>query len=139
MGKLTIGRALGVALLLLAVLVGPANAAVPADRYGFVHGCYSLQASNGQPIAPASGPFRMQATALGEYLLSGVHEDFLADPGSGTPTAQAAPSTAAEWAVIGNQNGGYTLKNKSTSNTIAFTPISASGWSSSTGSRAWSS
>ena len=88
------GRALGVALAVIAVMAGTANASVPRDRYGFVHGCYSLEDENGQPIAPASGPYRMQATTLGEYLLYGVHEDFLADPGSGTPTPAAAPSTA---------------------------------------------
>ncbi len=70
---MTMGRALGVALVVIAVMAGTAQAAVPPDRYGFAHGCYSLQDESAQLIAPASGPFRMQATTLGEYLLYGVH------------------------------------------------------------------
>ena len=101
------GRALGVALVVIAVTAGTAQAAVPPDRFGFAHGCYSLQDESAQLIAPASGPFRMQATTLGEYLLYGVHQDFLADPGTGTPAPAAAPSTAAEWRVTGNPNAGY--------------------------------
>jgi hypothetical protein len=127
MGKVTMGRALGVALVVIALTAGAAQAAEPSDRYGFVHGCYSLQDAGGQLIAPASGPFRMQATTLGEYLLYGVHEDFLADPGTGTPAPAAAPSTAAEWEVTGNPNAGYTLKNKATDNRIRVTALSATG------------
>ena len=121
------GRALGVALAVIAVMAGTANASVPRDRYGFVHGCYSLEDENGQPIAPASGPYRMQATTLGEYLLYGVHEDFLADPGSGTPTPAAAPSTAAEWKITGNLNAGYKLHNKDTNNVVPVTFLSQTG------------
>ena len=62
MRKMTMGRALGMALVVIAVTAGTAQAAVPADRYGFAHGCFSLQDQSGQLIAPASGPFRMQAT-----------------------------------------------------------------------------
>ena len=43
------------------------------DRYSLVNGCYQLQLSSRQQL----GPFRMQATALGQYLLYGVHQDFL--------------------------------------------------------------
>ncbi len=117
-------RALGVAMVVIAVTVAPAQASVPTDRYGFVHGCYSLQNQSGQLIAPASSPFRMQATTLGEYLLYGVHEDFLADPGTGIPTPAAAPSTAAEWEVKGNPNAGYSLKNKATNKLIRVTFLS---------------
>jgi hypothetical protein len=124
MPNMTMRAALGVALVTIAVTAGSAQAAVPYDRYGFVHGCYSFQDGGGQLIAPESGPFRMQATTLGEYLLYGVHEDFLADPGTGTPTAAATPSTAAEWAVTGNPNAGYKLKNKATNNVIPVTVLS---------------
>jgi hypothetical protein len=127
MGKMTMSRALGVALVVIALTAGGAQAAVPYDRYGFVHGCYSFQDGGGQMIAPAAGPFRMQATTLGEYLLYGVHEDFLADPGTGTPTPAAAPSTAAEWEVTGNLDAGYRLKNKATNNVIPVTVLSESG------------
>src|SRR5437899_106848 len=113
MRKLTLRRALSAALVVVAVgfTAGVAEAALPPDRYGFPNGCYSLQDQNGQLIAAPSGPFRMHATTLGVYLLYGVHQDFLADPGSGTPTPAAAPSTAAEWTVTGNPNAGYKLTN----------------------------
>jgi hypothetical protein len=120
-------RAMGVALVVIAVTAGTAQAAAPPDRYGFAHGCYSLQAQGGQLIAPESGPFRMQATTLGEYLLYGVHEDFLADSGTGTPTPAAAPSTAAEWRVTGNPNAGYSLRNNATHNVIRPTFLSETG------------
>jgi hypothetical protein len=127
MRKMTMRRALGVALLVTAVTAGSAQAAVPSSRYGFAGGCFSLQDQNSQLIAPASGPFRMQATTLGEYLLYGVNEDFLADPGSGTPAPAATPSTAAEWEVNGNLNAGYSLKNKATNNVIPVTFLSETG------------
>ena len=42
----------------------------PQTRYSLVHGCYALRSpSGGDAIAAAVGPFRMQAAALGIYLL----------------------------------------------------------------------
>jgi hypothetical protein len=121
------GRVLSVALGVIAISAGVAQAAVPADRYGFANGCYSLQDESGRLIAPESGPFFMKATTLGEYLLYGVHEEFLADDGTGTPTAAAEPSTAAEWEVTGNPNAGYRLRNKATRNIIRVTFLSETG------------
>ena len=95
MRKLTMCPAVGLALVLVALTAGVAQASLPGDRYGFANGCYSLQDQGGQLIAPQSGPFRMHAADLGVYLLYGVHQDFLADPGTGTPTPTAAPSAAA--------------------------------------------
>ena len=47
-------------------------------RYSLVHGCYQLRARpGGRPIAAKRGPFRMQAAALGVYLLWGRHRDYL--------------------------------------------------------------
>jgi hypothetical protein len=129
MRKMTMGRALGVALFLLAVTSAPAQAVdiVPSNRYGFANGCYSLQDQGNQPIAPASGPFFMKATTLGEYLIYGVHEDFLSDPGNGTPTPVATPSTATEWQLNGDLNSGYSLKNKATNNVIQVTFLQDQG------------
>ena len=127
MRKLTMCRALGVALVVIALTAGTAQASLPIDRYGFANGCYSLQDQSGQPIAAPSGPFRMHAADLGVYLLYGVHHDFLADPGTGTPTPTAAPSTAAEWTLTGNPNAGYKLKNKSTSSVVRVTFLSDAG------------
>jgi hypothetical protein len=127
MRKMTMRRALGIALLVIAVTAGSAQAAVPSSRHGFAGGCFSLQDQSSQLIAPASGPFRMQATTLGEYLLYGAHEDFLADPGTGTPASAAAPSTAAEWELNGDLSAGYSLKNKATANVIPVTFLSETG------------
>jgi microsomal dipeptidase-like Zn-dependent dipeptidase len=124
MRNLTMGRAVSVALVVIALTAGPAQASVPADRYGFADGCYSLQDASGQLVAPLSGPFRMHAADLGVYLLYGVHRDFLTDPGTGTPTPAAAPSAAAEWTVTGNPNAGYKLTNNVTSKVIRVTFLS---------------
>jgi hypothetical protein len=128
MAKMTFGRALVVALIAIGFTASAAGAAVPPDKYGFVHGCYALQDDNTQElIAPAAGPFRMQATDLGTYLLYGVHEDFLEDPGTGVPTPAATPSTAAEWQVTGDPNAGYSLKNNATNNVIPANFLSETG------------
>jgi hypothetical protein len=58
-----------------------ATAVVPLTRYSLVHGCYVLRTASGQ-----LGPFTMQAAALGQYLLYGVHGDFL-DPSLSQSTA----------------------------------------------------
>ena len=69
-------RTLGLALLLaLGLLPAGAGAATPT-RYSLVHGCYTLQSvALGQA---AGGPYRMQATALGRYLLYDGARRFLA-------------------------------------------------------------
>src|SRR3954453_20011467 len=127
MRKMTIGPALSAALVVIAVMTSVANAAPPQDRYGFANGCYSLQDDGGQLIAAQSRPFRMQATDLGVYLIYGVHHEFLADPGTGTPTPAGAPSTAAEWTVTGNPNAGYKLTNNSTNKVTRVTFLSETG------------
>ena len=67
-------------------------------RYSLVHGCYSLSSpSRGTPIAASVGPFRMQAAALGVYLLYGPQGDYLSDDGTGDLSGTSAPSAATEW------------------------------------------
>src|SRR5437588_152784 len=55
-------------------------------RYSLVHGCYRLysRTASGSAIAPTVGPFRMQAAALGIYLLYGPWHPF------GAPSALPA-------------------------------------------------
>jgi hypothetical protein len=130
MSKVTLGRALSlaVALVVIAMTAGVAEASVPPDRYGFVHGCYSFENEfTNELIAPASSPFRMQATNLGTYLLYGVHQEFIQDAGDGNPSAAATPSAATEWTVNGNPNSGYTLTNNATNNLIPVIPNSETG------------
>src|SRR4051812_33311058 len=97
------GRAASAALVLMAMCATAASSAPAAwagtrsddPRYGLVHGCYALQAPGGRFVErrPAGGyaatasrragaeVFRMQATALGRYLLYGRDRDFLGTTG----------------------------------------------------------
>jgi len=94
----------------------------PLTRYSLVHGCYSLRSPSGQPIASSFGPFRMQAAALGVYLLYGPRGDYLTGPGASASSA----SSAAEWRVDGSSRGGFRITNlaSGTSLPVAFVPAS---------------
>jgi hypothetical protein len=90
-------------------------AAAPLNRYSLVHGCYALRsAARGKPIASALGPFRMQAAALGVYLLYTPAGEYLSDAGGGALGAQSAPSAAGEWRVNGSARRGFTVTNAAT-------------------------
>jgi hypothetical protein len=65
--------------------------ATPEDRYALAGGCYAIQAAGGRYVArrgksfaarsdglAGAEPFHFQATDLGQYLLFGSQEDFLA-------------------------------------------------------------
>ena len=97
-------------------------------RYSLVNGCYELHSpAPGNPIAPAEGPFRMQAAALGIYLLYGPQGDYLVDSGAGTLQGESGPSTAAEWRVDGSSTKGFTITNLATATRLAVTFVAASG------------
>jgi hypothetical protein len=94
-------------------------------RYSLVNGCYALRSPSGDSaIAPAVGPFRMQAAALGVYLLYGPQGDYLVDDGTGTLQGASAPSTAAEWTVDGSSAQGFTIADLGTGFKlpVSFTP-----------------
>ena len=77
-------RAAGLALLATMLLAAPAQAA--ETKYSIANGCFEV--ASGAP----EGPYRMKATALGQYLLYTQDEKFL------TPNGLAdEPSEAAEW------------------------------------------
>lgn len=95
-----------------------------ANRYSLVHGCYDLRTSGGN-LAPADGPYRMQATTLGQYLLYGTHQDYLTDS-NGTIAPAAAPSAASVWQVDGTKQSGYTLTNTSTGRSMSVSFAAAS-------------
>src|SRR5215208_1817275 len=81
-----------------ALMIAPAataSAATP-DRYSLANGCYSLT-SAAQPVAGAES-VRMQATALGRYLLYRPDRSFLSAQG-GRVAPAAEPSEAADWRV----------------------------------------
>ena len=147
---------IGVAAVALAVFASTATTAAPRPRparraptasrprlarpappapagltiYSLVHRCESLlRASNNQPIAQANGPFRMQAAALGTYLLYTPQDQYLTDTGSGSLAAQADPSPAAEWVVKGTALRGFTMSNLATSTQIPVRFVPAQGCS----------
>src|SRR5829696_3065207 len=91
-------------LLLATALVLPAAPAAAQDdaRYALVHGCYALKSNAlGRQVAADVGPFRMQATRLGQYLLYGKKRNFLAAGPDGSVGAAAAPDGMADWRVDG--------------------------------------
>src|SRR3954471_7633844 len=92
-------RALSAALATLAVVAASAQAQDP--KYALVHGCYMLRAGSGQEL----GPFRMQATDLGRYMLYGKAGNFLGADG----TMIDQPGPAADFAVDDPTPNVYTL------------------------------
>src|SRR5215212_3634218 len=95
-------------LILLALLVAaaPSQAAKPKaqkqTRYSLVHGCYALK--SGKKTLPGAGHVRMQATALGSYLLYRPDRTFLAaQDGAVAPASE--PSPAADWNVKKTKTG----------------------------------
>ena len=80
---------------------GPLEAAA-LTRYSLVHGCYQVR--SGRKLM---GPFRMQAAALGVYLLYGRKGDYL----NGAFRADSTPSRASEWRVRGSSTSGFAITN----------------------------
>jgi microsomal dipeptidase-like Zn-dependent dipeptidase len=104
------------AALVLSALLAPAAGA--ADRYSLVHGCYALRTADGRYVAKdalgygaaarplsAATPFRMQATALGRYLLYGPDATMPAVGPLNTVESTATPGPSADWTVQQVANG----------------------------------
>ena len=93
-------------------LFAPAAAAV--DIYSYANGCYALHDTTANRYvvrdgaryaatatsATAATPFRMQATALGSYLLYGPDGQMLSVGTLGPITPTATPGPAADWRLI---------------------------------------
>jgi hypothetical protein len=87
--------------------------AAAADIYSYANGCYALRdAASGRfavkdalgyaataPTAAAATPFRLQATALGRYLLYGPDARMPSAGLLGAVAPAAAPGPAADWRV----------------------------------------
>jgi microsomal dipeptidase-like Zn-dependent dipeptidase len=101
--------------------------AATADVYAYANGCYALRDTSTDRFvvrdalgyaatartAGAATPFRLQATALGRYLLYGPDERM---PGAGaldTLSPTAAPGPAADWRFA-EEGGTLRLENVST-------------------------
>ena len=85
-------------LAALVALLAPGAASAAQTRYSLVHGCYALKAANGRALT-AGAHARMQATALGRYLLYRPDGKFLAAEDNGTVKPADEPSPAADWTV----------------------------------------
>ncbi|MEA2211874.1 MAG: hypothetical protein QOF83_1822 [Solirubrobacteraceae bacterium] len=94
----------------------------PTTRYSLVHGCYRLR-SGGQEVAASDGPFRMQAAALGTYLIYGVHNDFLGP--ALVPVSASGQSTL--WQITGSARQGFEMVNAASGNAAAVRFVPAAG------------
>jgi hypothetical protein len=116
---------IAVAALILAAAPGSAVARPRAklpNRYSLVNGCYTVH-SGASVVGAADGPYRMQAAALGQYLLYGVHDDFL---GSNLAPV-ATPGSSTVWQVTGTAGQGFTLTNLGTGRALPVSFASSSG------------
>src|SRR5947208_2485183 len=89
----------------LAVSAAPATAraADAPTRYSLAGGCYALSGVVG------GDHVRMQATALGRYLLYRPDRTFLASQDDGSVQPAATPSPAADWRVDDTGGGTFSL------------------------------
>ena len=95
-------RVLGAMALVVAAVAGlPAAASADDARYALVHGCYDLAPAGG---GPSTGPYRMQATRLGGYLLWTKDQKFLAGSSDGTVGPVDQPSPAVDFTVDGSKD-----------------------------------
>src|SRR4051794_28931945 len=90
----------------VAALAGASAASAAPTRYSLVHGCYSVT-SGGQPV-PGADRVRMQATALGHYLLYRPDRRFVAARPGGGVGIDPAPGPAADWRGGGGGGGPVT-------------------------------
>ena len=107
---------------------GPRRVPAAPTIYSLVHSCEALTGSiSRRPVAGADGPFRMQAAALGTYLLYTPRDQYLTDIGSGSLAEKPDPSPAAEWVVKGNARRGFAMSNLATTTPIPVRFIPARG------------
>ena len=97
-------------------------AATGADRrYALANGCYALRSPSGfaakDPVGysaaagsvGAAEAFRMQATALGNYLFYGRDGDFMAANGLNAVAPAGGASPDADWSVEANPDGTFRI------------------------------
>lgn len=96
-----------VVALMWCVLAGAAGAQTAQSRYSLVNGCYAVTA--GGKAVPGADRVRMQATALGKYLLYTPDRRFVAAHPDGTVSADGAPSEWADWEVAESGHGAFTM------------------------------
>lgn len=100
-----------------------ASAAGEDARYALANGCYALRSKSAGRLVAKDGSgyvasadvvgaaegFRMQATALGSYLLYGRNQDFVAADAQNDVVSQGAPSGLADWRVDAAGPGSFKI------------------------------
>src|SRR5689334_18423318 len=103
--------AVGLVAALAAAALAPSSATAAPTRYSLVNGCYAL--TQGGDAVPGASRVRMQATALGRYLLYTPERRFVAARSGGRLGIDVKPSSAADWQVDGPSGGTFTVKAQS--------------------------
>jgi microsomal dipeptidase-like Zn-dependent dipeptidase len=128
-----------VAVTLVAIASGCAlfaPAAGAVDIYAYANGCYALRDANTNSFvvrdalgyaataqtAAAATPFRMQATALGRYLLYGPDERMPSADALVSVSSTATPGPPADWSVA-DDGGKLRLTNLSTGRDLDVGPL----------------
>ncbi|MFE3187529.1 peptidase [Nocardia sp. NPDC059240] len=118
----------------VALVVGAAGPGIGAaggapdiglTRYSLAHGCVTIDTPAG-PLLPDAGPYRMQPTALGEYLLYS-HDGEVLDAATGSIHPVQTPSQTTVWRVDGSAADGFTLTNAATGTATPATFTPATG------------
>ncbi|MDQ6745817.1 MAG: hypothetical protein M3Z27_07385 [Actinomycetota bacterium] len=104
---------------------------VPAfNRYSIAGGCFLAHSASAQAPLRYAGPFRMQATALGQYLLYGPGHDFLGVRAGSAPAMFPTPSGYTVWRVDGDSGRGFTITDTDTATgtsvPVTMTPVPTS-------------
>ncbi len=107
--RATLGGRPAVAVGIVAVVLATAGGAHAATqtRYSLVHGCYAV--SQQRRSLPGAGRVRMQASALGRYLLYTPDHRFVAARPGDAVGLDSAPSPASDWRVDAASSGRFTL------------------------------
>ncbi|HEX8741780.1 MAG TPA: hypothetical protein VF712_01485 [Thermoleophilaceae bacterium] len=121
---------------LLCLLGAPAaEAQTGKDRYSIVNGCYALKANSlgklavkapggylaGATDAAGAEGFRLQATALGRYLLYGKDRDYMVAGSNDRAQTASDASEAAEWTIEG-AGGAFTLTATASGKKLGVSP-----------------
>jgi hypothetical protein len=108
----------------LAAAATAAHADAGLNRYSLQGGCFAIQDAAGKTL-PGADKVRMQATALGSYLLYRPDHSFLALQDDGSIAPATAPSPAADWEVEEAGGGAFRMAPASARDhtfTVRFAP-----------------
>lgn len=91
------------------------------NRYSIVNRCFLVHSASAQAPLSYAGPFRMQASSLGQYLLYGPGHDFLGVRHGRAPAMFPAPSSGTVWRVDGDSGRGFTITDTAAGTSVPVT------------------